>query len=945
LLRWREWTVSTKAIIMLVIPLVLAIGGGVALIRHAHTAAAADSADVQLISTDQIIVTALTAVQRERAVAAGGATESSAALRAETSTAVTALEHAPYALEGDSVSDRVRATLAGLDRVRNVLAPARSITYFSGVTIALLNLRTARIARIHDVSLLTTLESANRLARARDYLDTARLLLAGGLSVKLLDIASVSAAQTATTMSVGWLEMFRAGASVAELQAYSVAVPSQVLDLWYSTTKKVLVYGAFHPVVSSTELNAAIEPVSKGLDAASAQLTAAATDQAARTSAGSASDLLSLIVILTICTALALALIVLLFREIRSSLAVLRQAAEHMAHEQIPEYLLKIRDGRTDTGPPPSFVTLPREFATVGAAFDVMGRQASETVTELTTMRSGYAEVFVNMFRRSQSLVQRQLRIVEQLEHDEQSPDRLARLFQLDHLVTRMRRNNENVLVLSGTEVLRKSAKPTSVEEIIQAAMSEVENYQRVEVIDPPRAKVVDVAANDLVRVLAELLDNATSFSPPETTVAVQAQVLRDGSLSLAVVDEGLGMSDEEVRAANERLTRLSSTELARSRRVGLLVVGRLAGRHGFGVELLGGDQSTGVSVLISVPADFVVDAERPGWADRRHALKAASQRSKSPAESDRRIAVPEIPDDVPADHLPSPEQRALVAVSPPDVSEITSLPESVAVGAHRSEDGEQRPALRDRPVPAPVGASRSENAEQRPALRDRPVPAPVGASRSENAERRPVLRDRPVPQRRAPSLQGSSPERPRRSHREELMEGAHANVPTDLPVRMPTRLIGKQPPNLAERVASSWFRARETAGQPRAVSAAPGVGEAGWGSAADASWRVLTAMNEPREYAYTEDGLPIREQGAHLVPGSTKPGGGTTPSRQPTERNPDRLRSRLSSFQRGVRKAKPDGIESESRPSRWRIMSKKSKNAPAMSSVPARGEASGKSE
>jgi signal transduction histidine kinase len=918
--------VSTKAIIMLAIPVVLAIGGGVVLIRHAQTAWAADSTDVQLVSADRIVVAALTAMQRERAVAAGDAAESSAALRGETNTAVTALERAPHVLESDSVSDRVRTTLASLDKIRNVLAPTRAITYYSGITTALLNLRAARITRIHDASLLTALESANRLARARDYLVTAHLLLASGLTVKVLDPASISTAQTATTMSVGLLDMFRAGATAAELQAFSAAVPSRAVDLCYSTTKQVLNNGTFRPGVSPAALTAAIEPVSKGLDASVAQLAAAATDLAARESADSASELRNLLLILATCTALALLLIGLLFREIRSSLRVLRQAAEGMAHQQLPEYLLKIRDGRTVTGPPPSFGTLPREFATVGAAFDVMGRQATETVTELTTMRSGYAEVFVNIFRRSQSLVQRQLRIVEQLEHDEQSPDRLARLFQLDHLITRMRRNNENVLVLSGTELLRKPAKPTSVEEIIQAAMSEVENYQRVDVVDPPQAKVVDVAANDLVRVLAELLDNATSFSPPETTVAVQAQVLRDGSLSLAVVDEGLGMSDEEVRAANERLTRLSSTELARSRRVGLLVVGRLAGRHGFGVEVLGGDQSTGVSVLISVPADFVVDAERPGWADRRHALKAASQRSKSSAVPDRRIAVPEIPDEVPVAHRLPPEQRARMAVSPPDVPEITSLP-----------------------APVPVGASRSENDEQRSGPQDRTVPAPVGASRSENDEQRPALQDRTVPERRMPGSQGFLPERPRRSSWE-LVEGAHANVPTDLPVRRPNRLIGKQPPKgPAERVASSWFRARETAGQPRAVAAVPGVepqpGKDGWGSAADAGWRVLTAMNEPREYAYTEDGLPIREQGAHLMPGSTLPVDGTTPSRQPIERNPERTRSRLSSFQRGVRKAKPDGIESESRPSKWRIMSKKSKNASEPSSVPARGEASGKSE
>jgi hypothetical protein len=352
-----------------------------------------------------------------------------------------------------------------------------------------------------------------------------------------------------------------------------------------------------------------------------------------------------------------------------------------------------------------------------------------------------------------------------------------------------MRRNNENVLVLSGTELVRNSAKPASVATVIQAARAEVEAYQRVEAVDPPQAEITGAAANDLVRLLAELIDNATSFSAPQSTVAVQAQVLRVGSLSIAVIDEGIGMSDEEVLAANERLTRLGSTELARSRRVGLLVVGRLAGRHGIGIELLGGDRSVGVTALVSVPADVVVGAERPGWADRRHALKAASQRRKA--------------------------------------------------------------------VPA---AARTAGSSQ------------------------------------------------------ELVEQAHANVPAELPVRTPNKQIGKTLPDPKARVASGWFAARNTAGQKRAVSVAPGAAPAGEG------WSVLATAGRPRTYEYTEDGLPIREAGKHLVPGSARPTGER--QARPIERDAGRTRSRLSSFQTGVRKASGESGR-PARASRWKSLGK----------------------
>jgi len=583
------------------------------------------------------------------------------------------------------------------------------------------------------------------------------------------------------------------------------------------------------------------------LDSRDAELVSLAQHRAAAENDVSTAWLTWLLIGLCVLVVAAVVPGVLLLRRLGTDTTALEAAVHDVAVNRLPELLQRIRDGRLEGDTPPSPPTLPAELGPIGEAFGTVCGEAVAAAVAQRTMRNGYAEVFTAMFRRTQTLVQRQLQLVERLEKDEQNPEQLTRLFQLDHLIVRMRRNNENVLVLSGTELVRKSAKPTSVATIIQAARAEVEAYQRVEAVDPPQAEITGAAANDLVRLLAELIDNATSFSAPESTVAVQAQVLRDGSLSIAVIDEGIGMSDEEVLAANERLTRLGSTELARSRRVGLLVVGRLAGRHGFGIELLGGDRSVGVTALVSVPAEVVVGAERPGWADRRHALKAAAQRRKA----------------APAVEAPAGRRGTETAAS------------SGARGAEAA------------------ASSRARGTE---------TAASSGARGAETAASSGARGDGSV----------SSEQRGK-----DLVEQAHANVPAELPTRTPNKQIGKTLPDPKARVASGWFSARNTAGQKRAVSVAAGA------APADEGWSVLSTAGRPRTYEYTDDGLPIREAGKHLVPGSAKPAGER--KARAIERDAGRTRSRLSSFQTGVRKAKAsDETGRPARTSGWKSLGKK---------------------
>ncbi|QUH00023.1 nitrate- and nitrite sensing domain-containing protein [Saccharopolyspora erythraea] len=308
---------------------------------------------------------------------------------------------------------------------------------------------------------------------------------------------------------------------------------------------------------------------------------------------------------------LAAAIIITIARQLLGSLRDLRRGALKSANKGLPEAVTHIRAGRkVDSELEPVGVDTDEEVGQVARAFDEVNRQALRLAVEQASLRRGYSEAFVSVSRRSQALLERQLRLFEELEKDEEDPDQLSRLFQLDHLATRMRRNNENLMVLSGSDLARRFYQPTELADVLRAAVSEIEQYPRVIVQPPPSVKLVGHAASDMVRLVAELLDNAANFSSPDTSVTVSSYQPGDGSVVLDVLDEGIGMGHAELASANERLARVDEDDLATSRRMGLFVAGRLAVRHDIGVELHGGPDVEGVRATVTIPAEHVLAGE-----------------------------------------------------------------------------------------------------------------------------------------------------------------------------------------------------------------------------------------------------------------------------------------------------------------------------------------------
>ncbi|MFE8948458.1 nitrate- and nitrite sensing domain-containing protein [Streptomyces sp. NPDC007856] len=268
-------------------------------------------------------------------------------------------------------------------------------------------------------------------------------------------------------------------------------------------------------------------------------------------------------------------------------LVSLRNDALEIARRKLPEAMRRLRAGEeidiqaeAPAGPPAE-----DETAQVSEALTTVHRAALRAAVERAELASGISGVFVNLARRSQVLVHRQLSLLDSMERRSDDPNELSDLFRLDHLTTRMRRHAESLIILSGAAPGRAWRMPVSLTNVVRAAVSEVEDYARVEVRQLPEARVIGTAVADLTHLLAELVENAAQFSPPHTRVRVTGEPVGNG-YALEIEDRGLGMGAETLAEANRRIEQSEALDLFDSDRLGLFVVSRLASRHDVKVHL-----------------------------------------------------------------------------------------------------------------------------------------------------------------------------------------------------------------------------------------------------------------------------------------------------------------------------------------------------------------------
>jgi signal transduction histidine kinase len=514
--------------------------------------------------------------------------------------------------------------------------------------------------------------------------------------------------------------------------SYEVALPESVEPVNFVTADANSARGAVRSTVLLGPTNGPVTVAPAEWDAASHGAREVVLDAerrvvAALTEAGASAEDRSVglawlnSAILLLGLLLTAAVVAVVTRSLTGSLRLLRASALDIAYGRLPQEVHSMRAGSTsDITVEPVPLSSRDEVGQVARAFDVVHGEAVRLAGEAVRLAADQAalqasvnDMFANLSRRSTGLVDRQLQLIEQLEDHEDDPGQLSDLVQLDHLAIRMRRNSQNLLVLAGTDAARPSTEPTPLVDVLRTAVSQVEQHQRIHLEPAPRATVVGHVIDDLVHLLAELLDNATTFSPPDTPVAVRSTGPADGSIRIEVVDLGVGMKADELADANRRLSTPSAVDVATSRRMGLFVVGRLAGRHDIAVGLSGvrtAGSDDGLTASVAVPAHFVLPGEDPAEAQPRGGPVDPSRpevlpHREIPPERDPEIAPLFDPGDedepaVAVDDVPAPVTDPFPVVSAEATGTTQVLPSAVSAwfAAH-----EATPAAPRRADPAPA--------------------------------------------------------------------------------------------------------------------------------------------------------------------------------------------------------------------------------------------------
>jgi signal transduction histidine kinase len=628
-------------------------------------------------------------------------------------------------------------------------------------------------------------------------------------------------------------------------------------------------------------------------------------------------------VVVLIVLIIVLMITIIVARSMVRPLRKLRTGALEVAGLKLPETVRRMSetDGEgVSLEVQPIDVDSSDEIGEVARAFDQVHREALRLAANEAALRGNVNAMFVNLSRRSQSLVERQIRLIDDLEQGEQDPERLSSLFQMDHLATRMRRNSENLLVLAGHDEARRWNQPVALVDVLRAALSEIEQYERVTLNVQPGITVRGQAVSDVVHLTAELVENATSFSAAETPVTIAGHLLSSGGVLLEITDQGVGMGAEEMAHANWRLDNPPVVDVAVSRRMGLFVVARLAARHGIRVRLRPA-ASGGLIALVWLPDEAIMHDNPDGAPGLRR--DSAPEPVLGPVGGDGAFAgtngggLGSGWGDL--SHPASAEQEVNAARAPRFASLRADAEES-SLGPKRIPGAGPRPggpgwgttgplpAFRTVPRPASESGVPAITSPQ-PAVSASPAPGGNGESP-------------PGPEATAPDAPAAfdsfatgpqpiigSAEAPMSTGPHPVL-GAPATATWETGssrsgvVVPPADSIGGGEHRLPifEAVESDWFRrGRQSVGRP---SAQEEPVSNGWSSPADDGWRAAEVVHAPSSGGVTSAGLPKRVPQANLVPGAAGATASASPAPAPG-RSASATRDRFASFQRGARQGR----------------------------------------
>jgi signal transduction histidine kinase len=640
----------------------------------------------------------------------------------------------------------------------------------------------------------------------------------------------------------------------------------------------------------------------------------------------------SVVVLLTILAALLLAVFV--ARSMIVPLHRLRLAALRVAESDLPHEVAQLRNGASPEEVPlePMPIRSEEEIGQLARAVDDIHGQALRLASDQAQMRTQVNDMFETLARRSKSLVDHQLTLIEAMEYDEKDPRLLENLFRLDHLAARMRRNGDNLLILAGTKQRRAKSAPVEIADVLRAAISEVEDYERVKLGATPRGSLKEPAASDLAHLFAELLDNALRASPPETDVKFTFAQAHDQGLLIEVADRGIGMPPTEMAEINRRLETTAEPGPDTARHMGLFVVGRLAERHGLSVRLrptFDTARDPGVTVTVHVPVGLIVADKsgsgplvpqpspvQAGGPQRPSAPSSMQMRSvsRTPGGNVMVTVDPGVSGPIPA----SAEDRAAAAGAP--ATPGGGLPQRQPAKAAQSGEIEAAGAPANGSAQPGLPPRRPEVTQRHTELPQRQMDLPQRAS-TELPQRRTDLPSRPtgpggLPQRQpggtglpqrvenAPGVglpQRDSAGRPangdngsgdsgrdrgRHSYRANPQRTASFFQTRLQPAEESGSVMGGTP--IFAEMMSAWLADPNSDRSQTAAS---------FESPGDEGWQAAQRASEAKPTATTAAGLPQRNPGGRLVPGAVSGAVDRAP-----RRDPESIRSSLSRHQQGVR-------------------------------------------
>ncbi|MEV6011237.1 nitrate- and nitrite sensing domain-containing protein [Streptomyces sp. NPDC051976] len=635
-------------------------------------------------------------------------------------------------------------------------------------------------------------------------------------------------------------------------------------------------------------------------------------------------------------------------RAMSRSMRRLRGAAFEIAETRLPslvDQLSRTDPGRVDTTVVPIPITSRDEIGEVARAFDQVHREAVRLAAEQALLRGNVNAIFTNLSLRNQGLIQRQLTLITELENNEADPDQLDNLFKMDHLATRMRRNGENLLVLAGEEPGRQWNQPIPLIDVLRAAASEVEAYDRIELVGIPETDIHGSAVTDLVHLLAELLENATTFSSPQTKVRVTATRLPDGRVMVEIHDRGIGLTAEDFADINHKLADPPTVDVEIAKRMGLFVVGRLSDRHGIRVQLRPSGEQAGTTSLVMLPEpithggggeDMPLEDE-----DRDFTVSRIVPEHQSPAVGHQPTAAELGFDDSRYDNPPAPldplgrsllregrraQLEAAGANADRDERQPQPQPQPQPQQGYQEpaygQDGYQQEAASFDQSFDPgyqqqayeqgfqPGYEQQGYEQPHPGYEQNGFSAPAAAADTSYQQPYDPGYGQGYDNGAQPGFDGFRPDRNGWPVSEPQVAGDVTDSVPLLPSQPSESVVS---PSLTD--AGLPRRGRQQSQPPQEQPAQesqepqqePQPDSTEWRSTNDENWQRAEQVREPKAGGVTPSGLPRRVPKANLVPGTATqtPQGGPQVSRAPED-----VRGRLSNLRRGVQQGRTAGTD-----------------------------------